>query len=650
MSEVFQVLGARPIFEVIGASENTLLVTGGGVQGPPGEGSSDPLTVATLDQVGEVAWPASLDIIAQPGVNPPGLSVTSAGVKYAFGPTGKLQAYPAGTLRDHYNPLTGEYLGNLIEAEARTNLWPWSQAPGNWTVLSDTTVTENYGEAPDGSETSARIEKTGAGATWAPYQQVTVAASTTYAFSVFLKNIDSQWVRIRLGLAGGTQETYVDLANLIIGYTTSGWSNLVFEQLKDGWVRLRGRVTTGAGDAGLTTLAISPSSEAGGASLTSIELWGIQFETGAFPSSYIPTHGTTVTRPAETVTQSIYGYIGGPKGTPGTNLIPQPEAFDNAAWIKTNLAVTPNSVAAPLAAGTVADTLTDDATNGVHRLIDDLTVTANADFVCSVFAKANTLSNLFLRVGNTAGTTAFASTFVLASATVLPAADSGTAVLKSVRIIPYPDGWYRCVVIGSLGGGITTARVELRLHNGSSTSYSGSGQSLYAWGAKLEEASALTPYNADDAGHWFNPDEGTIVAELGTPYGLEPQGRLLAFSDSTYSNGFELYDFAGTGASAAWRVDSGGAFQGVTSEQPVDVNARLRRVAIAYGGGQISVCVDGGAVHTEAMANLPSGIDLLRLGVDRAGNNGQAILLRTLRKLPHKFTSTQLQALTAGAA
>ena len=586
---------------------------------------------------------------ALPGRNPSGFTTTSAGVRYAGGPTGKLQAYPAGNLRDLYDPATGEYLGKLIEAEARTNLWLWSQRPSLWSNLTDTAVTENYGRAPDGSHTSARILKTGAGASWAPFQVVTTAASEAYSFSVYLKNIDSQWVRIRAGLAGGTEDLYVDVVNLAVGgFTSSGWSNIAFEQLADGWMRLRARVATGAGDAGVTTFAISPSTGAGGASLTSMEIWGVQLEAGAYPSSYIPTFSTAVTRAAETVTAPILGYIGAPTGTPGANLVAQPDAFDNAAWDRTNLSVTPNAAAAPLGAGNVADELVDDATDGTHETYDDVTVAAGDWFLGSVFLKANTLSHVLLSIfAPSAPFEGFEAGIDLAGGAVDSFAPLGTGIAANIWLLPYPGGWFRLICHGTMGGSETTARFRLRLSNGSTSSYAGTGQSIYAWGAKVEVADAPTPYSAADAGHWFNPDEGTIVAEIGTPYGTEPGfSRLIEFSDGSNDNRFTLNGGSGAGSGVFWASETDNVLQSAAATRPL-VNGALSRVALAYRLDDFAQVVDGGAPDIDSSALLPSRIDTLSLAANAAGGSAQAILLRRLLYFPKRLADSHLQSLTA---
>ncbi len=72
--------------------------------------------------------------------------------------------------------------------------------------------------------------------------------------------------------------------------------------------------------------------------------------------------------------------------TAWTNLLTYSEAFDNAAWTKTNLSITANSTTAPDGQVTM-DKALETVTNGEHSATQGATVTAAATEV-SIFATA----------------------------------------------------------------------------------------------------------------------------------------------------------------------------------------------------------------------------------------------------------------------
>jgi hypothetical protein len=599
-----------------------------------------------------MAWRSTHEILAEPDQDPDGLDVTANGVRWAFGPDGTLRPAESGRLRDHYDPATGEYLGKLIEPEERTNLCPWSQAFEAWQALELASIQDNYGLAPDGSHTAARLCVNTTNDTHVVLQSISFTSGQTYCLSVFVKALTGRYAVVGLPPAafGATIRATVDLQDGALSTDSDGSAGV--QSLKNGWYRVWVSATATATASAQVLIGINNTDDTSlahtGNGTDDILVWGAQPEQGSFPSSYIPAFGSAATRPAESVTEAILGYTGGPDGTPGSNLLSDLEALDQTvSWTQTNIGnITANATAAPLGAGAVADEIFDDATDDVHRLEQFKTITADADMAFSVFCKPATLDHVRLDLTD-GGSNFLIATFDLANGVPEAEFSGGTAVLHSVRVIDYPDGWKRVALIGNLGGGITSARARVLLHNGSSHIYSGAGESLYAWGAKLEEGSALTPYNAADTAHWFNPNEGTILVEIGTPYRLEPNfARLLNFSDGTFDHVYEIISPAAAGGDAIVRarVDNSGVAQ--FNDLTGAANGGLSRIALSYADNDYAVCADGAAVISDTIGSVPRGISLLRFGQSGVGGTPQAILLRRFRYFPNRLTGAQLQSLT----
>ena len=160
-----------------------------------------------------------------------------------------------------------------------------------------------------------------------------------------------------------------------------------------------------------------------------------------------------------------------------TNLALYSQDFSNAAWPKGNCTVA-GSQADPNG-GTSAFLFTDDATNDLHYFYQFVTPQAG-EFTFSFYAKANTLSHCGIRIYD--GGIHDSAIFNLSNGTK----GSGDGSIESVG-----NGWYRVSLTKSIGGSF--AYFNLFLSNGSTYIYSGSGQSIYVFGAQYESG-VMTPY------------------------------------------------------------------------------------------------------------------------------------------------------------
>jgi hypothetical protein len=233
--------------------------------------------------------------------------------------SGLIESVASGLLRLDY-PVTGGCPAALIEASG-TNLAPsglvFNSAAG---VLYDTAVSDS----PAVSINSARITKNEASGTIRYASQncstSALAGSTTYTISRFFKydgvdfatsmeyNNVAQW--------GGTswnQLINIASSGVTLGTSTSCTGSV--ENYGNGWYRVAVRITTGASPSGspVTYLMRLPAAlSTGQGFLTALP----QLETGAIPTSYIPTTTGSATRNAEVCSVSgVSGYIGQTEGT-----------------------------------------------------------------------------------------------------------------------------------------------------------------------------------------------------------------------------------------------------------------------------------------------------------------------------------------------
>ena len=194
----------------------------------------------------------------------------------------------------------GNRLGLLVE-EQRTNLLTYSEDFSNadWTK-SNATVTSNTIIAPDGTLTGDKLVEDTASASHEIVQALTPAAAS-YTMSFYVKANGRSFVQISNTLVG-TQFINFDLANGQVG-SSSGYTGTITD-IGNGWYRCTATVSSAGGLFGQRISLITSSTAVRRESYTGdgtsgIYVWGAQLEAGAFPTSYIPTSGSTATRAAD---------------------------------------------------------------------------------------------------------------------------------------------------------------------------------------------------------------------------------------------------------------------------------------------------------------------------------------------------------------
>ena len=165
---------------------------------------------------------------------------------------------------------------HILAEPQRTNLVTDSvDIDTYFTNQVDATVTNDYGTSPTGENNSTRVQW--ADSTSFIYRAESVATDTSA--SIFVKGISGETVMFGFG------------GNVTTGtvYTFDGsWQRIIF-----------------TGSTG-TTIFLS---SYGGATATDFEVFGLQLEVGSFPTSYIPTSGSTVTRNQDQFTRDGIGSL-----------------------------------------------------------------------------------------------------------------------------------------------------------------------------------------------------------------------------------------------------------------------------------------------------------------------------------------------------
>ena len=188
----------------------------------------------------------------------------------------------------------GNALGLLIE-EARTNLFRYSQELSN--VSHSLITTDNATVSPDGAQNASLCIPTSANVEHYIDDQI-VIAGTDYAISCFAKYGSGSHLLSFRGASIGANAPRFDLqTGTVVNEGASGqWSNTKIEDVGNGWYKC-----SSVGNPNyLTPLRFQIIRSDGATTFigdgTGHYIYGAQVEEGAFPTSYIPTSGSAVTR------------------------------------------------------------------------------------------------------------------------------------------------------------------------------------------------------------------------------------------------------------------------------------------------------------------------------------------------------------------
>ena len=452
------------------------------------------------------------------------------------------------------------YYDGKTVAKAEENLFTFSEQFDNAAWLkSQSTVTANDTTAPDGTTTADKLNETAITAEFQVRQSA--PTSTTFTASVFAKKSERDKVYIQF-VATSNEYVFFDLTNgTVAGSHLANTSNTAsrssaITSVGNDWYRCSITVTLNTASApsiriGVSDTIVSASPAYAGTAGSGIFIWGAQLEQRSAPTAYTATTTQPITNyipvlqtasantarfDHDPVTGESLGLL---VEEQRTNLVLRSEDFGNVYWqTASNVTVETNQIIAP--DGTLTgDLLREAATTSTHRLsannnsgVTGSVSTSAATFSC--YLKKGTRDFARLSITDSFGNKQLNAYFDLANGAVGTVSAVGGASGQTASIVYVGNGWYRCVVSGTIGisapNNLIFCFVFLAPADNTSSYLGDVLKYIYIWGAQLEASTKATSYIKTEA------SQVTRAIDNPTPLTAETNGTLLVQApDGTYT-------------------------------------------------------------------------------------------------------------------
>ncbi len=195
---------------------------------------------------------------------------------------------------------TGGGCPHILAEPQRTNLVTYSEDFSQWLTSGSPTVTYNATTSPNGTTNATELLSTSGASRF--QLSLGILSAGDYTQSVFVKYKDADVRMNFMNNAFGGSNTFNITSSGVTLNTSSNPTNI--EDIGNGWYKIS--VTYTANGTNGSYLQIFGDLDT---TYASYYLWGGSLEEGSYPTSYIPTSGSTVTRNQDIFTRDGIGSL-----------------------------------------------------------------------------------------------------------------------------------------------------------------------------------------------------------------------------------------------------------------------------------------------------------------------------------------------------
>lgn len=348
-----------------------------------------------------------------------------------------------------------------------------------------------------------------------------------------------------------------------------------------------------------------------------------------------------------------------------TNLCLQSNALATTPWGINNATIDANNATGPDGL-TSAERITESGGAGNQNIYQSIaTISSATDYTLSVYAKAGTQSFISLYLTKaSAGEEHIAATFDILNG-ALGETDVGTTsgTIAGRTITAVGNGWYRCTLTGKITevtGYFGVSPVPLLTGNtfdaSGEVSYTGTGKTVFLWGAQLELGTVATSpiptfaaavtraadnVNVATSAFPLSATAGTLIASLDAPVTSGVARHIAAISNGTVNESI-LFRYSGTNPDFT-------VLDGLVTQAALDAGTAVagrKKFAAVYAADDFAASYNGGAVATDTSGTLPT-VTTLNVGCGIGGGEALNGKLFSLVYLPRRMSNADLQARTA---
>jgi hypothetical protein len=299
-------------------------------------------------------------------------------------------------------------------------------------------------------------------------------------------------------------------------------------------------------------------------------------------------------------------------------------AVNTTGWSTNNATLNGASAVSPDGT-TNAATITDNAASGIHGIYQQSqAVTASQTQTSSIFLKQGTIRYAEFLCYDTSGNGVVI--FVDTQLGVL--SGSGTigagATYVSSKIEPYANRWWRVSLVGTMTADTHLFQDVRMSPDGSTTFYVGTGSTLFAWGAQLEQATFASPLIPTTSGTVTRAADAIVLTTtpvFGPAYSLVAWGTpvataayaatqpILSYDNGTLSQRGQLYRSGTSGNDAITLTGSGGLNVGIGTST-IWAQGALGKIALSFAPASHYEAFNGVASAQDTAAGAVSGTQI----------------------------------------